>query len=517
MNDQPTKPSSKLVVDLTGRTLGDYVLIRRLGRGGMADVFLAEQTSLDRQVAFKVLKQDLAEDKQYVIRFVNEARAAAALVQANIVQIYEVGQIDGIHFIAQEYVRGQNLKQYISRFGATEPIMAVNVLRQVAAALQKSSEQGIIHRDIKPENIMLAPNGEVKVTDFGLARVNNESSKNDLTQIGVTMGTPLYMSPEQVEGHKVDPRSDIYSLGITCYHMLAGQPPFDGDNPLAIAVQHVKNDPDPITSIRPDVPEELSAIIQKMVAKKPDDRFQSASELLKEVRKLQIDHDDWDQLVEKLADSETVISKGSQTVEQSRLAITRQLETVMLGNISPAWTQPYFWATGVLILLLAIASGGWLANSQKVVGLFERATSSHVVTQKKTVQEQYRQAVLMNTIPAYEAVGEFFPPSSSARNQLYNGFALERMGEFYLRDDNWQAAMLVYEDLESLPETETRFRLVGLMGQKRVFDRQGAKDNSGALSGQIDELKIKLDNDELRIIEENFNNMGGRSTFQPLP
>ncbi len=192
----------------------------------MADVYLAEQVSLRRKIALKVLKKELARDQSYVERFRREAQSAAALVQANIVQIYEVGEIDGHNFIAQEYVPGRNLRQYLSRFGAVEPIMTMNVMRQVALALQKAGELNVIHRDIKPENILLSPGGEAKVADFGLARINNDAARQALTQIGITMGTPLYMSPEQIEGRSVDPRSDIYSLGITAYQMLAGKPPF---------------------------------------------------------------------------------------------------------------------------------------------------------------------------------------------------------------------------------------------------------------------------------------------------
>ena len=178
--------------DLSGLVLGEYQLLRRLGQGGMAFVYLALQKSLQRKVALKVLKADLAEDETYVKRFEREAQAAAKLTQGNIVQIYEVGHAEGYHFIAQEYVAGRNLRQYIGRHGAVEPVMAVNVLRQCSLALQKASETGVVHRDIKPENIMLSTKGEVKIADFGLARILERSGDQALTQVGVTMGTPLY-------------------------------------------------------------------------------------------------------------------------------------------------------------------------------------------------------------------------------------------------------------------------------------------------------------------------------------
>ena len=225
----------------------------------MADVYLAEQSSLRRQVAFKVLKRELAKDDVYVRRFHMEAQAAAALVHAHIVQIHEVGCASGIHYIAQEYVAGQNLRELLGRRGQVDVKLVVSVLRQTASALAKAADQGIIHRDIKPENILLTKAGEVKVADFGLARITGNGDSMNLTQTGMTMGTPLYMSPEQVEGRALDPRSDIYSLGVTCYHMLAGEPPFRGETALSVAVQHVKTSPDRLENRRPRVCRRASA------------------------------------------------------------------------------------------------------------------------------------------------------------------------------------------------------------------------------------------------------------------
>jgi serine/threonine-protein kinase len=226
--------------ELVGKTLKDYYVLRRLGQGAMAEVYLAQQLSLGRQVALKVLNAELARDPVYVERFHQEARAAAALVHAGIVQIFEVGEAEAgpearVHYIAQEYVPGRNLGEVIRSRGRLEPALALDILRQVTAALAKASSEGIVHRDIKPENIMLARSGEVKVADFGLARVEGDHPAGgvrgvNLTQIGVTMGTPLYMSPEQIEGRPLDSRSDIYSLGVTAYHMLTGRPPFRGGN-----------------------------------------------------------------------------------------------------------------------------------------------------------------------------------------------------------------------------------------------------------------------------------------------
>src|ERR1700759_1367779 len=171
--------------DLSGRKLGDYLVVHRLGRGAMAEGYLAEQTSLRRQVAIKVLKASLAGDATYVARFHNEAQAAASLVHANIVQIHEVGCHDGVHYIAQEYVAGQNLRELLSRKRTLDVALVVTILRQVGLALQKAAERGIVHRDIKPENVMIARTGEVKVADFGLARIAGDGAQLALTQVGI--------------------------------------------------------------------------------------------------------------------------------------------------------------------------------------------------------------------------------------------------------------------------------------------------------------------------------------------
>jgi len=318
--------------DLSGRQIGDYRLLRRVGRGAMAEVYLAEQGSLRRQVAFKVLKGNLATDATYVKRFQVEAQAAAALVHANIVQIHEVGCVDGIHFIAQEYVSGTNLHERLMRLGPTDVRLAVAILRQAAAALQKAAEQGIVHRDIKPENILLAYGNEVKVADFGLARLLDDGGATQLTQAGFTLGTPLYMSPEQVEGKPLDTRSDIYSLGVTCYHMLAGQPPFRGDTALSVAVQHLNVAPPRLEQSRPDLPPALCRIVHKMLAKDRIDRYASPRHLLKDLKAL---------AVGSLSDGDLDVDSGEATrcsadrlksPANAHAAATEQLAAVMRGS-----------------------------------------------------------------------------------------------------------------------------------------------------------------------------------------
>lgn len=270
--------------DWTGRTLDEFQILRLLGRGGMGQVFLAEQKSLKRKVALKILRPDLAANKTALQRFREEAHAVARLTHANIVQIYAIGEQDGVHYMALEYVEGRNLRDYLNRKGPPDLAIAISIMRQIAAALQRAGEQGFVHRDIKPENILLTRKGEVKVADFGLTRCFGDNGPAlNLTQSGVAMGTPLYMSPEQVQGKAVDPRSDIYSFGVTCYHMLAGQPPFRGASAFDVAVQHIQNEPNPLAVVRPDLPAEMCALVHRMMAKKPEDRFENCREILREL------------------------------------------------------------------------------------------------------------------------------------------------------------------------------------------------------------------------------------------
>lgn len=280
---EPTIPRPN---DLTGRTLGDFQLTRKLGQGGMGQVYLARQISLKRQVAVKILRTDLASNITALKRFQHEAEAVARVTHANIVQVYAIGESDGLHYMALEYVEGRNLRDYINRKGPPEVAIAITIMRQVAAALHRASELGFVHRDIKPENILLTRKGEVKVADFGLSRCFTTDQPLNITQSGITMGTPLYMSPEQVQGHVVDPRSDIYSFGVTCFHMLTGEPPFRGQTPFEVALQHVQNEPPPLAEARPDLSPDLCAIVHKMMAKKPEDRYQTAREIMRDLARL---------------------------------------------------------------------------------------------------------------------------------------------------------------------------------------------------------------------------------------
>lgn len=253
-----------------------YELMEKIGEGGMAVVYKARCTFLDRWVAIKILRDQYANNPEFVDRFQREARAAARLAHPNIVSIYDVGEDQGRHFIVMEYVQGENLKDYLSRRGPLTPQTVAEMGQQVAAALAHAHCRGIIHRDIKPHNLLVSPEGQVKVTDFGIARAAAASS---LTETGVVLGSVHYFSPEQAQGGAVDARSDIYALGVVLYELLTGVPPFTGDSPIAIALSHLDSEPPAVAELCPYVPEDLEQAIMKAMAKDPAHRYQTAGEL----------------------------------------------------------------------------------------------------------------------------------------------------------------------------------------------------------------------------------------------
>ena len=437
--------------DLTGQTLKDYQVLRRLGRGAMAEVYLAEQRSLARQVALKILNAQLAADPNYVERFQHEARAAASLVHGNIVQIHEVGCHDGVHFIAQEYVAGRDLGELIRRHGRLEPALALDILRQVAAALHRAAEQGIVHRDIKPENIMFSRSGEVKVADFGLSRVIKGEGTN-LTQVGVTMGTPLYMSPEQVEGRPVDSRSDIYSLGVTAYHMLAGEVPFMGDTALSVAVQHLNKQAEPLAIRCPNVPPGLARIVDRMMAKKPTERFQTPLELLSELRELakRAAQEGWAEGPDNWSLTE-LLSFGD-----GRNEATQRLAEVMKTSTMTA--LPRGRPRRVVALTAAALVGGLLLAGFTYPGRLLEGAEERPPKQEN-VRAQLFLAKVRDTPEAWQAVEDYF--SKADRFDL--NLAKQGLTRLYLQETNYVAAEKPLRELSL--ETDSTFKAFGLAGQ----------------------------------------------------
>jgi beta-lactam-binding protein with PASTA domain/predicted Ser/Thr protein kinase len=262
-----------------------YEIHKRVGRGGMADVFLAKDLLLDRQVAIKILFPEFAVDPNFVERFRREAQAAANLSHPNIVNVYDWGKYEGTYFIAMEYVQGRTLAEILKTNKQLTPKQAAEIASEVAAALGFAHEAGLAHRDIKPANILIGANGQVKVADFGIARAMNAGTESNLTQAGSVMGTASYFSPEQAQGAQPDPRSDLYSLGIVMYEMVAGRPPFTGENPVSIAYKQVHDRPTPLNQLVENMPRPFEAIVAKLLAKDPKLRYPSAHALRDDLRR----------------------------------------------------------------------------------------------------------------------------------------------------------------------------------------------------------------------------------------
>ncbi|MBI1904022.1 MAG: serine/threonine protein kinase [Planctomycetia bacterium] len=479
-------------MDLSGREVGDYRLLRRLGQGGMADVYLAEQKSLRRQVAFKVLKSSLAQNANYIRRFQREAQAAAALVHANIVQIYEVGCVNGLHFIAQEYVPGQNLREFISRQGTPDARLAVRVVRQVASALHRAAERGIIHRDIKPENILITRNAEVKVADFGLARLTREGDGLNLTQDDKTMGTPLYMSPEQVEGKPLDHRSDLYSLGVTAYHMLTGSPPFQGETALSVAVQHLRKNADRLENVRGDLPAGLCRVVHRLIEKSPVNRYDSARELLKDLRSVQVEMGDRD-LGEDVAEEEKPLWEAVETQTQQRLQATHRLDTLMKTEAVEIYApRPLPWRWLAAGLLAAALIGVIIAWKVRAPSLLDGvAIGAPNVERRESAREQFLYASLYRTERHWQSVSDYYPDAVAEVRMADKELAM-----LYLQKEEYDRALPRCQRLANVEGAERALKGFGLAGQVVVFAKKGQYDE--ALAKLIDLQRLDGSMQEVR-------------------
>jgi len=429
------------------KQLGEFRIIRPLGRGGMAEVYLAEQTSLHRSVAIKVLRPELLTDTTIVKRFEQEAQAVAGLIHPNIVQVYAFGQQDGIHYIAQEYVQGLNLRQFLNRKGPPELLVAYHVMRQVAAALAVAGDAGIVHRDIKPENILITRKGEAKVTDFGLAQLAVSEQRVQLTQVGVTMGTPLYMSPEQINGETVDHRSDIYSFGVTCYRMLSGRPPFRGDTSLTLALQHLTKTPEPLGTLRGDLPPVMGEIVHKMMARLPADRYQHAREITQDLKRV------------------ARVLKDEQPAAADAAKPSKSVSAKPAGN----WRERFFqWSPTRHAVILAVAAvvvacgsaavGWWLRPADPLAA---PATGQVSVPKLRTAKEQFERARngLQSDEDAWRAVLEYFPD-----DRTYTPEAKERLAVLYLKSRRLDDAKKLFDDLESMGRENPNAQAAGIAG-----------------------------------------------------
>src|SRR5215831_17345690 len=287
--DLTTAPASEAHETLVGRTVSHYEVLSLLGAGGMGEVYLARDSRLDRTVALKILPGELAQDPERMQRFAIEAKAASALNHPNVATIYDVGEIDGIHFIVMEHVEGETIAVRMGR--PLKPSEVVDIAVQAADALDVAHAKGITHRDIKPANLMLTHRGHVKVLDFGVAKVNRSEAvgPNDdwtvepVTAAGSVVGSGPYMSPEQIVGGAVDPRSDVFSLGVVLYQLAAGQLPFSGATRAEMKDRILHAAPAPMMPLNPDIPADLERITIKCLDKRPEGRYQSARDLLNDL------------------------------------------------------------------------------------------------------------------------------------------------------------------------------------------------------------------------------------------
>lgn len=492
------------MTDLVGKKLKDFYVLRRLGRGAMAEVYLAQQLSLGRQVALKVLNVDLARDPNFVRRFHYEARAAAALVHAGIVQIYEVGQDNGVHYIAQEYVAGRNLGEVIRSQGALEPRLTLDILRQVTAALSKASSVGIVHRDIKPENIMVAAaTGEVKVADFGLARVQGDGGAN-LTQIGITMGTPLYMSPEQIEGRELDSRSDIYSLGVTAYHMLVGEPPFTGESPLSVAVLHLNQPAPSLADRRPDLPVRFSVTVDRMLAKKPDERFADPAALLGELHALASEgaEQGWATSPNRWSLTEMVQSADDRAEATARLDNVMKTSALMRPP-----RLPTLWLAAMLAscVLIGLGAAALLRPSDLLAG------AQHGTAIYDNVWKQLLHAKRVNTEEAWMAILNH--PEADHYDQYYHPFlAKEGLAYFFLvRSQQYEKAIQPLQELANLGDAQPAFRAFGIAGLVVVYAHLDDIDRAAYENSRLTPEMLTLLKDKspqmVELLEETLDQM----------
>jgi serine/threonine protein kinase len=468
-SEEPAGPT------LTGRTVGDFLVIRRLGEGGMGQVYLAEQVSLKRKVALKVLRADLARNETSLARFKAEAEAVAQATHANIVQVYYIGTVDGLPFMALEYVEGKNLREFLAKKGPPDLPLALSIMRQVAAALVRAGELGIVHRDIKPDNILLTRKGEVKVADFGLSRVHTGEGGMHLTQSGVTMGTPLYMAPEQAEGKPCDCRADIYAFGVTCYHMFAGDPPFRGATAVEVALQHINGRATPLSDLRPDLPTGVCALIHRMMARRAEDRFQTARDLAREIIRLREGVTGAVPLPQSLpsVDVEPVrtLAEGSSSSKllPAPSAVTVAAVDVTQPRSRVRWLPALFFLGSVV---LALSAGVLLARI--------RHSAAPPANRGPAGEQIDAEASPLDDEPALRRAAEIYLASGPGKDVSVGMSLCLKLANLYLEEHRLEEADKLFTRLDGIDKVQA-YHLFGRLGRGIVLALNNQKEESNKL------------------------------------
>jgi len=326
----------------TLKQIPGYQLIEKAGQGSMGVVYKGRQLSLDRLVAIKVLLQQLSMNKDFIERFHREAKLAAKLAHNNIVQAIDSGEVDGYHYFVMEYVDGKTVKDYLDKGQVYDEKEAINIIYQIADALNHASQKGLIHRDIKPENIIRASNGVMKLADMGLARLTRDEEWAQ-KEAGMAIGTPYYISPEQIRGElDVDIRTDIYSLGATLYHMVTGRPPFPGDSPTEVMQKHLRSELTPPDHIRPELSNGVAEVVELLMAKDRRQRYQKPEDLIIDLECLL--NDEPPRLARQLIEASTLASLAEGEEEEDEEAD---------ADKGPGWPMVYA-LIGALALSLAL-------------------------------------------------------------------------------------------------------------------------------------------------------------------
>ena len=496
-------PGSERFFLYEGQTLGGYCLKRRIGSGAMADVWLANQKSLDRDVALKILRPGAA--LYDIDRFKREARAVARLEHPNIVRIYQVGEFlppgkgkffsrffhavgkTRLHFIAEEYIAGLNLRQWLAVRGTMSPSAVLSLMAQVAEALDVADREKIVHRDIKPENILLTPRALVKLVDFGVAAVgfDLDGFRVERTQIGMTLGTPLYMSPEQADGHSLDIRSDLYSLGATAYHCLVGKPPFTGTSPLDLLMAHRGAPVPPIREKARDVPEPVAALVERLLAKSPDDRPCNARVLRDQVLAVACELN----FISGAAGSGSFSAEeldclnvwNSDTQEQKRF--TRQIRayeatSLLRTRMIDADTRPkkYLSRRSFIVMIgVMIALGACLGG---LFGYFAASDSQTKIERFATVEEQWVFASQIGTSAAWESVIDYFPDQPR-----WSHLAARQLARSLMQEGETRRARALFEEMARGDDPARA--VYGRAGLAWYLASEGKNDRAAAIISDI--------------------------------